>query len=364
MTDPRLLSTPRVENFTIDVLDRQENLIGTLDNVTGGTITASVDARIKTAGKLTVIAEKPISWWADKRLQVNAHVNGVTWSLGVFIPSSPRMSHTQAGIEFQVELLDKLTILDKDCIGDALSIPPGTTLTTWATNYIAATGEKNITIEPSTRKNKRALTWEAGTPKLTVINDILDYIGYFSLLADQNGQYAATPYVIPRQRPISWTFGQSQHSLTATDYAYEQDLDSVPNKIIYIVQSASTVVKGVTVEGTVAQNPLRAVATDTSPDSPFSYQKRGRWITRVKTDAEAETTQELQEKAQRALENAQDPMTKIELQTALLPVRLNELARFTTNDYDLVGAIRMIEITLTPTALMKITIRKSKYELV
>lgn len=356
-----LLSEYRVESFTAVVCDRNDRPLDTLDNITGGTITASVDARIKTAGTLSVVTDKPISWWANCRIKIFANVNGKAWSLGVFLPSSPCMKHTAAGVEFTVELSDKLIILDKDCISDALSLPVGTVLTRWVTNCITASGETNINIEPSTRTNKRPLVWEPGTPKLTVINDILDYIGYFSLLADENGQYTASPYIIPAERPIMWRFGAGEYSLTSTNFTYEQNLDDIPNKIIYIAQSASTVVNGVTVEGTYKQQPLKAVATNTDPASPFSYQNRGRWVTRVNVDAEAESLQELQKMVDKALANAQDPFTRIECRTALLPVRLNHLARFTTPDYDLVGAVRKTEVTLQPGSFMNVTLRKAKY---
>lgn len=355
-----LYDTHRVEKYTVDILDRHDNKIGELGEVVGGTITASVDARIKTGGKLELKTHTPIDWWGTYRLQVWAHANQEKWSLGVFIPSAPEKQYEENKVSITVELADKLIILDKDCIDAPLSIPPRTRLTTWITNFIISSGETNLNITPSNEVNKRAMTWDAGTPKLTVINDILDYLDYFSLSATPHGQFTAAPYVIPQQRPINWYFGQDAHSLTSRNFVYRQDLDSIPNKTVYIVQSATTLVNGVKVEGTL-NRPMVAVATNTDPNSPYSYQARGRWITHVATDIEARNQKDLQQKANRYMQNCQDPFTRVQFSTAIFPVQLNHLARFTTKNYDLVGAVRQIEYTLKPASLMNITIRKSKY---
>lgn len=358
----KLNTSSRVEYYTVDLLDQKERKVGELEGLISGSVSASVDARIKTAGKLEVKTSRPISWWSNYRLQIWAHSNGETWSLGVFIPSSPRKQHKSRSVSFTIDLLDKLTLLDQDCIPEPISIPVGTRLTVWLKQFITEATSNNPLITQSNKTNKRPLTWEVGTPKLSVVNDVLDYIGYFSLTADGNGNYSAIPYVVPAQRPISWVFGESLHSLTSPDFTYQQDLDSIPNQAIYIVQSVTTEVNGVQVEGTTTK-PLVAVSRNMNPDSPFSYPSRGRWITTVKTDCEAESKQELQQMVDDYLENAVDPFTKIEFSTAIFPVRLNELARFTTVDYDLVGAIRKIEYNLRTPSLMKITIRKSNYEL-
>ena len=352
----------RVDEFQVELLDRRDNVLGVLDGVTGGSIVASTDGRIKTGGKLSMVASEPVEWWADKRLKVWARANGQWWSLGVFLPTSPQMRHDGSNVTFTVELSDKLLVLEQDGAPAPVSIQPGTKLTTWVANYIRATGETKVNIESSTKTNKRALTWDAGTPKLTVINDVLDYIGYFSLSADPNGQYVASPYKVPAERPISWEMRQGENAWIEKSFVHEQDWDSVPNRVVYVAQSAATTVNGVIVEGQYS-SPLIAVAENRNANSWASYQARGRWITHTSTDVEAESQSELQKKANRQLEQLMEPYAKIEMNALLLPLRLNELVHFISEDYNLVGAVRRTEISLTPGSLMKVVLRKSNYDL-
>ena len=86
----RLLANSRRESFRVDVLHaKYGSWVEQLDGVSGGTITASVDARIKVSGTLSVKSKNPPAWYGDKLLRVSATVNGQSWVLGTFIPSIP-----------------------------------------------------------------------------------------------------------------------------------------------------------------------------------------------------------------------------------------------------------------------------------
>ncbi|MDY6143752.1 MAG: hypothetical protein SPI14_06070 [Arcanobacterium sp.] len=358
---PRLWDAARVESYTVDILDRHDRKIGSLDSVKGGSIVYSVDARIKTAGKLNAYSSAPIEWWADKRLQVWAHANGYSWSLGVFLPSSPLMNHAGDGFSYSIELSDKLTIIDQDALTAPLSLPKGTRLDRQVASMIRSVGETRYNITPSTKTNRAPLTWKAGTSKLTVIDDILDYMDYFALHATPNGVLATYPYVLPRHRPVLWNLTDSKDSITAVEYSHQQDLDNLPNRVVYVAQSTSTVVNGVVVEGE-KQKPLVAYAQDASSNWFGSFKNRGRWITHVSTEVEAATQQEIQKKAERQLLNAREPYTKVELEHGILPLELNQIIQFKTRDYNVRGSVRRTETTLEPGKLQKTTLRRVNLE--
>ena len=157
------------------------------------------------------------------------------------------------------------------------------------------------------------------------------------------------------------------------EFTHTWDLDGIPNKIVYIAQSTGYVTLNaassgnpgstveVKIEGTTTAPPMVAVATNEDPDSPFSYQARGRWIVETSNDVKAENQDILNKKAQRRLDNALDPMESVELRHAIIPARLNQLAHFRTRDYDFVASVRKMEISFSPGELMTLKLRKVNY---
>lgn len=83
--------------------------------------------------------------------------------------------------------------------------------------------------------------WDAGTPYLTIINDMLDYMGYFSLSCDPFGNYYALPYQTPKERPLKYRWEEGAEALFEPEITWTHDMYNVPNKVVYIVQAAGTV---------------------------------------------------------------------------------------------------------------------------
>lgn len=361
--DPRLWEAYRVEDYEVRVLSAEERDLGVLDGVTGGTITVSTDARIKRAGKLSVVSDKPPEWWGTKLLHVFVTVNGVKWPLGLFIPTSPQEEYTGEAVEYEIELHDKLLIPDQDAVVSAYSVAPGTELIPHVVGMLREMGQNNLAIEPfvprpdesgrlwTTGRNSRPLTWDAGESKLTIINDILDYCGYFSLTCDPNGVYVAEHYRVPAEREVSWEFVEGQNSVHTKRWTFEQDLASIPNRIVYSTQEADNG------QGKTAPS-LTSSWENTDPASPYSFPSRGRWISEVKTDAEAADQATLDAMVQRRAANAQDPMAKVEISSAILPVALNEVVRFKSGPKDMFMSIRKFDMTLRAGELMQVTLRK------
>lgn len=368
---PGLFESFRVEKYTAQLLNDDDQVVSDLGAISEGTFSTSTDARIKSSARITIVTKTPILQWPGLRVKLFAHVNELSWPLGVFIPSSPEQHHSDGYVTTTVELLDKLTILDKDLIDQSLSIPEGTEMIGFVVEMIKAAGEERVNIEPEAHVNKKPHTWPAGTPKLTVINDILDSCGYFSLSADRDGVFVARPYLVPSERPISWDISEGELAMFSPEFIHRWDLDGIPNKIVYVAQSTGTVTVSAAlpgggtgqfqIEATSTAPPMVAVATNEDPDSPFSYQARGRWIVETSSDVEAETQAILEKKAQRRLHNALDPMESVVLRHALIPCMLNELARFHTSDYDFVASIRKVEISLIPGELMTLKLRRVNY---
>ena len=361
--DPRLWASYRVEDYEVRVLSAEERDLGVLDGVTGGSITVSTDARIKRAGKLSVVSDKPPEWWGTKLLHVFVTVNGLRWPLGLFIPTSPQEEYTGEAVEYEIELHDKLLIPDQDAVVSAYSIPAGTELIPHVVKMLKDMGQTRLAIEPfvsrpdetghvwTTGKNSRPLTWDAGESKLTIINDILDYCGYFSLTCDPNGVYVAEHYRVPAEREVSWEFTEGRNAIHAKRWTFEQDLANIPNRIVYTTQEAQT-------EDGKELPSLTSLWENRDPGSPYSYQSRGRWISEVKTDVEAADQATLDAKVKRRAANAQNPMAKVVISSAILPVALNDIARFRSGAKDMHMSIRKFDMELRAGELMEVTLRK------
>lgn len=362
MVSARLLDGYRVERYWVDVLDFDGVKQGELDGVIGGNITCSTDARIKRGGSLELKRAESRSWWGNVLLQVWVEANGEAWSLGVFFPSSPRSSYQSSTVSLTVDLSDKLLIFDEDMVTEAYTVAPETDLVSHVVHMIRDEGQNNVSITPfdpnvadaflaPTGRNKRAMTWDAGTPKLTIINDILDYVGYFSLSVNGEGQYHSEPYIIPAERPVKWHIHEGETALFASEWEFEQDLQTIPNRIVYSTAEAEG-------QDGVVIPPMVSSWENTDDTSPYSRQNRGRWITESKLDAEAENQEELDKMVQRRVKNAMNPMAKVTIDHAVMPFELNDIVDFESDEHHVRASVRKWEVSLTPGSLMTVTLRK------
>lgn len=346
-----LLANSRRESFRVDVLTAWEGAwVQQLDGVTGGTITASVDARIKVSGTLSVKSKNPPSWYGDKLLRVSATVNGQSWVLGTFVPSVPSVRYGDGIDEFDIELNDKLLFLEQAAAEGVVSLNKGGNVAQRAIWFIKdQSNAKFMNIPDTGKKLHRNLVWDAGTPWLTVVNDLLDYMGYFSLSCDPYGNYYALPYQTPKERPLKYRWEEGAEALFEPALTWTHDMYNAPNKIVYITQQTG--------DGGAAQKAGFWAVAKNENNGPLSYRARHRWITEVKTDVDAADSATLQKMAQRRLARAMSPVKKIELKHALVPLALNDVVWFKAHDLALYTTVRKFEIDLTPGSLMQVTLR-------
>jgi hypothetical protein len=198
------------------------------------------------------------------------------------------------------------------------------------------------------------MTWDVGTSVLQIINDLLEAAGYASLWTDGMGQFQATPYVSPANRPPVYEalspFVKGDTSLMAPDWTKDQDIYSIPNRYVAISQGGGDA------------EALVAVETNTDPSSPFSYPSRGRWITRVVTGVEATSQADLQARAKMGLAQASSVTSGIAIQHLYLPdLQLNTTIRFVNPDadLDLLCYVTKTSLTFDPTSYCKSEIREA-----
>lgn len=318
MFDQRL-RFPRAPRSHVELLDAQDNPVGRLTGVKSWSVSLAATERLGGSATLELDAIDPALNEMTSRVRItyDPGIPGVeAWPLGVFKFASPRTTVDGGMTRKTVGLTTKLAIVDEDCLDKALSIPQGANLVAQAASVLASTGEKRVAVTPSDAVARTPSAWDAGTPKLTVINDLLEAAGYWSLQVARSGQFLIQPYVAPENRPVSMVF-QAGEAQWRDGWTHEQNLTSIPNKVVCRTH------------GSDEQPALVGVATNTDPKNPYSYQARGnRWITRV-YDVDAEKQSVVDSLAVRRLQGAMSPVSKIEAEHPVYDLDLNEVVEFT-----------------------------------
>lgn len=329
------------EEYYVDLLDRNDNLVRRLSTTTQGSLSMNVNRPIRSGGRLRIIGEDHIDWH-DHRVQVwHRRLGQDPWSLGVYLVSSPRYTNGDATTERYIELHDKTKILDDDKIEESLSLPAGAIVTAEIEELILSTGESKVAITESSHMIGSAQTWKAGTTKLRIINDLLDYINYFSIWVDGDGVFRGEPYSRPSARPLIRTFQRGKDSLHTGNWTREQDTDSVPNKVVVLVESDGD------------EEGLRGVAENNDPNSPYSRPRRGRWIVETESGVEAADQEAADAIALRRLISLSSPSATIEIQHVVLPIRLNDVVRLVSGSIDTAAVVERMDFKLTPGSLCK-----------
>src|SRR5690606_35361928 len=142
MDDLTQITARRVTKIEVELLSRTGALIGTLDGVSGGSIEYVNNRTVKGGGTLDVVDRNQDIDWLNVRLRPCMYINQYKWSLGVFLPSTPKENWTSEGRRWTVELLDKTSILDQDAATTSYSLPAGTNVINTVRDLILSSGEQ------------------------------------------------------------------------------------------------------------------------------------------------------------------------------------------------------------------------------
>lgn len=363
ISDDRVLTAgERTVTWRFELLDRDERPIGTLDGVDGGSVDWTANASVKGGGQLELADVGQQIDWLNCRIRPVCTIDGYSEDVpvGVWLPAAPTESWTATGRTWTVDLLDKATILDTDVWSDlgtgqaaTYSAPAGAVVTSLVRELIETTGESAPAIEDDPASLTRAMVWEIGTSRLRIINDLLDAAGFFSLWVDMAGQFRATRYTSPSDRPPRFEavgpFQVGDTALWSPDFSVERDIFAVPNRVVAIAQ------------GDGEDEAMTSEATNTNPDSPFSFDARGRWITVVETDVEAVDQQALDLYATRRLETLTSVSAALPVQHVWLPgLAVNETVRVVNPDagLDILATVAKTSVTFDPVGLCSSELRE------
>ena len=302
------------------LLDSEDRVLKVLDGVTGGDCKIVAQSPLGGSGNMELKEVGQGIDWMSHRVRSTFHDGVRSWPVGVFLFTSPTAHNTDFGVTFDVGLLTKMNVIAEDTVEDRYSVPAGMPIIGRVVTLIQSTGETRIAVTDSAVTLTSGLTWEPGTSKLTIINDLLQAAGYWSLWCDGGGLFRVEPYVDPASRPVAHTFEHGEASIYYPDWTHDQDLASVPNRVVAWR------------EGDDEEPPLIGISTNEDPESAYSYQARGRWITHVEEGVEAETQQVIDQFAARKLRDLMSPVSRLEVGHGMIPLDPNNLVEFIPAD--------------------------------
>lgn len=365
----------RITSYRWEVLKHAEgvdNLIGTLDGVSDGTLNWTNNTAVKGSGKAQVIdleaaqagmlriGELPLE---SVRLRPVQIIQGLPENpLGVFLVSSAAEEWEDTGRVWGLELLDKCTVPAQDKVDQSYAVAAGTLILPQVKAILATCNEVIAIDNSSTLATSSGMVWEAGTSKLKIINDLLDVAGYNALWMDGYGVFKTTPRVLPADRGPTYDLLGVPRELRDGELgiyhpSWNRDRDSfaVPNKVI-AVQAAG----GDDVAALVGQ------WTNEDPDSPYSYPSRGRWVTHVLNSVEtpegtpAEKIAFLQQRARATLVAMSAVQAQVKLDHLPIPIRVGEVIRFSHTEagVDARHVITSLSLDLNALGMMKSTLQE------
>jgi len=307
----------------------------------GGSITRNMYTDLKEAGKLPAIG--PLSLGDDlvRIYYVVEDDNGNTEAvaLATMHAVAESVALNAATESCELTLYSALLTLQQDTIETSLTIPAGTVAVSEAASLCAALGLP-VVASPSVKTLGSDVSFDAGTTYLKIVNHLLGYAGFWSVLVDGWGRVVMSPYQSPDERAVSWEFVAGENCIFLPSVELASDSFKVPNKCVLVCSNADTTLAG--------------SYTNDDPASPFSTVSRGRTITMTETVNDAEDVDDLNGRARARLQSATAATETVKVQHAYAPVTTSDVVRLRWDgrNVDLEGAIQAQEIALVPSALV------------
>lgn len=231
----------------------------------------------------------------------------VSFPLGIFILSTPTKEEVNGMIYREVEAYDGLIVLQENKIFERVTAPIGQTYHSFILEMFEAAGVTKWNIEPSNKEITTALEWAIGTDYLRIINDLLAALNYTPLWTDENGYYISSLYRSPSEEAPDITYRADELSVIYNGMTEELDLFNVPNNWIVVLNDPE-------------REPLVSYYRNENPESPTSYQNRGRWIVDYREVTDIADQEALDAYTQRIAFAASQVYGKVEFETAAMPI--------------------------------------------
>lgn len=335
----------RREYYRVDLMTNRDGTIGRLDGVSQVSLDFDGDDQgvLTSTGSLSLDDQGQDIDWLNARCQPWANVNGVEWPLGVYIMSAPVEQHASTGRSWDVDLKDKLSILDEDLLAETYALDTGANIVDAIRQLIADAGEANHAISADPRVLSGPLTWPPATSRLTIVQELLKMLNFSPLWVDGWGQYVGEPRIDPQERPVVETFVEGVTAIHLPSFQVTKDVASIPNRLIGVASTSS--------------GGLVVTADNEDPEHPYSIPARGRVIARQE-DFEAADIDALAALVVRRMQELMAPGSTVQFQHAIIPLQVGSVVGFSSDGVSIDGAVLSTSVTLAAGETMQTVIQE------
>ena len=300
------------------------NPIGQLQ-LLDGELDGSIHTALRWSGKITVLNSAPEGGWDRYRISIQSTTTGdgaTRWhQLGTFIPATSM--RPRPGQPAEIELYSSLLLLQDSCTTETVSVLPTLAIlpSAWLFAYEAGVNSDiGLGIPGLGPEMREAQVWPAGTPHLRIVNDLLATAGWTSADVTPTGWVTAEPWRAPSSRGVAHTFRAGPEALHTADWSEEQDVFSIPNRVVCHTAGGE-------------EPALSAFAEDHDPNSPTSIPSRGGRVVTLVEEHEAASQAALQAIADRRIATVTQRVRNITLRHLPVPgVSLNSVVQLVNDE--------------------------------
>jgi len=189
----------------------------------------STDAAVKYTSTFSAV-DNPLMDWSKNRIKLWLIDDGVKSPLGVFLPRNISRVTENGATLLDVTGYDLSIMAKEDCITERLSLAQGTLYLDQIQSLLISSGITKITADASTATLQSTRDdWDIGTPKLTIINQLLSEISFRSLETDKTGYALLRRYEAPSVSNITHIYREGKASIVEPDTTTESNLYEIPN---------------------------------------------------------------------------------------------------------------------------------------
>lgn len=281
----------------------------------GGYISRQLETSLKETGGLQIVNPPSI---ADDLVRIyyeptDSEGESESVALATMHAAKASTRYTSAAQPATWTLYSALLTLQQTVLTESLTIAAGSVAVTEASDLCTDLGLP-VVATPSTKELTVDHSWNAGDSYLKIVNELLDFAGYWSVRPDGQGRVVMAPYVEPGNRAAVWEFEPGANCIFVGDVAYESDAFDVPNVCVLTCSNGDTSFSG--------------SYTNDDPSSPYSTVTRGREIALVETVTDAVDGADLALRAQKRLMTATAATERLTVRHAYAPITIGAVVQF------------------------------------
>ncbi|MBP1971574.1 hypothetical protein J2Z83_003725 [Virgibacillus natechei] len=231
----------------------------------------------------------------------------VSFSLGIFLLSSPTQVEEGKSVYRDIEAYDKLLILQEDKVTDRYTISAGTSYYDAMVDILESAGADKINIENDDKVINNDKEWDPGTEKLRILNDLVSDLNFTQLWVDEYGYFRTSGYQSPQNAPTDYIYEDDELSVTLEGMEEELDLFDLPNVFNVVVANPDT------------EEEFTSIVENTNPNHPRSIPRLGRRVVRFEEKDDIADQDSLDGHVERLASNASQIYGKVKFDTAIMP---------------------------------------------